>query len=46
MCDGCAESKVKARAVRNKTYTRAKNLVERLFVGTTGPFPESLIGGW
>ena len=44
-CEGCARSKAKARAVRNKTYTRATNLVERIFMDTTGPFPLSLIGG-
>ena len=43
VCDGCARSKEKTRAVRNKTYTRASQPVERTFVDTTGPLPEILI---
>ena len=44
VCDGCARSKAKLRAVTKKTYTPATNTVERIFVDTTGLFPESLIG--
>ena len=43
VCDVCASSKAKARAVRKKTYTRASQPGERIFVDTTGPFTESLI---
>ena len=43
VCDRCGKSKAKSRAVRNKTYTRASNTGERVFVDTTGPFPETLI---
>ena len=42
--DGCTQSKAKARAVRKNTYTRVSQPEERIFVDTTGPFPESLIG--
>ena len=45
-CDGCDRSKSKARDARKKTYTRASKPVERMFLDTTGPFPESLIGNW
>ena len=44
-CDGCSRSKEKSRSVRKKTYTRASNQGESVFVNTTGLFPESLIGG-
>ena len=44
VCDGCARSKAKACAVRNKTYTRASKLGERIFVDTNGPLTEILIG--
>ena len=44
VCDGCARSKSKSRAVRKKKYTRASKPGERIFVDTTGPFPEMLIG--
>ena len=43
VCDGCALSKAKARAVRNKAYKRASQPGERIFVDMTGPFPEGLI---
>ena len=43
-CDGCARSKAKSRAVRNKTYTRASQPGESIVVDTTDPFPDSLIG--
>ena len=43
-CDGCARSKAKSLAVRKNTYTRASQLGERIFVDTTGPLPQSLIG--
>ena len=46
VCDGCALSKAKSCAVRKKTSTRASQPRERVFVDTTGPFPESLIGIW
>ena len=42
--DRCARSKAKAYAVINKTYPRATNMGEIIFVDTTGPFPEILIG--
>ena len=45
VCNGCAQSKAKSRAVRNKTYTRTSQPGERMFVDTTGPFLESLIEG-
>ena len=44
--DGCARSKEKARTVRKKTCMRVSQPVERIFVDTTGTFPESLIGNW
>ena len=44
--DGYERSKAKARAVSKKNYTRASNPQERIFVETTGPFTESLIGNW
>ena len=43
VCDGYERSKAKTRAVRNKTYRRASQPGERIFVDTTGPFSESLI---
>ena len=43
VCGGCSRSKAKARAVIKKTYTRASNLIERIFLDTTGPFLESFI---
>ena len=46
VCDVCDRYKTKAHAVRKKTYTRASNPVENIFVDKTGPFPESLIGNW
>ena len=42
-CDGCEISKEKACAVRNKTYTRATNPGEWIFLDMTGALPESLI---
>ena len=44
--DGSARSKEKERAARKKTYTRASHPGESIFVDTTGPFPDSLIGNW
>ena len=44
VCDGCERSKEKARTVRKKTYTRASHPGEIIFMDTTGPFSESLIG--
>ena len=44
VCDGCDRSKEKARAVRNKTYKRASNTGERIFVDNTGPFLDIFIG--
>ena len=38
VCDGCARPKAKTGAFRKKTYTRATNLGEMIFVDTTGPF--------
>ena len=43
VCGICASSKEKVCAVRKKTYTRASQPGERIFVDTTGPFTESLI---
>ena len=43
VCDGCARSKEKSCAVRNKTHTRVTNTVEMIFVETTGTLSESLI---
>ena len=42
--DGCDRYKGKSRAARKKTYTRAQNPVEIIFMDTIGPFRESLIG--
>ena len=44
VCEGCAQSKEKSRVVRKKTYIRELQPRERIFVDTTGSFPESLIG--
>ena len=44
VCDGCVCLKAKARALRKKTYIRATNPEESIFVDTDGPFPESIIG--
>ena len=41
---GCTRSKAKSRVVRKKNYTRVSQPGEIIFVETTGPFPESLIG--
>ena len=46
VCDDCARSKAKERALIKNTYTRASQPGERIFVDTTGPFPECLIGNW
>ena len=46
VCDGCARSKPKSRAVRKKTYKRVLKPGERIFVVPTIPFLESLIGNW
>ena len=43
-CDGYKRLKTKACAVSKKIQTRAENLGERIFVDTTGPLLESLIG--
>ena len=45
VCDGCKILKAKGSTFRKKTYTQATNLGERVFVDTTGPFPEIIIGG-
>ena len=44
VCHGCTKSKAKPCTVRKKKYTRASKPGERIFVDTTGPFPESSIG--
>ena len=44
VCDGCKRSKAKSREVRKKTYKIVSNTIEMVFVDTSGPFPESLIG--
>ena len=46
VCDGFARSKAKACVVRKNTYTRSSQMGENIFVDTTGPFPEILIGNW
>ena len=46
VCDGCEIYKAKARAFRNKTYMRASQLGEKIFVYTAGPFTDILIGNW
>ena len=44
VCDGCTRYKANTRVVRKKTYTRASQPGERIFVDTTGPFPDILFG--
>ena len=44
VCGGCVRSKVKACMMRKKTYTRASQPREMIFVDTTSPFPENLKG--
>ena len=44
--DGCSWSKAKARLVRKNNYTGESQLRERIFISSTVPFPESLIGNW
>ena len=44
VCDGCARSKSKSRVVRKKTYKRAPNAEELVFVDKNSPLLESLIG--
>ena len=44
VCDGCARPKAKEIAILKKTYKQATNPGEMIFVDTTGPFPETLIG--
>ena len=43
VCDGCARSNKKSRALRKKTYTRASQPRE-FFLETTGTFLDSVIG--
>ena len=43
ICDGYKRSNAKVRAFRKKNYMRVSKPGERVFVDTTGPFPESLI---
>ena len=43
-CDGCCRANAKARSVRKVTNTVANNIGERLFVDTSGPYPESASG--
>ena len=43
-CDGCCRANAKAKSVRKVTNTVAKNIGERLFVDTSGLFPESASG--
>ena len=43
VCDSCARSKAKSRAVRKKRYTRVSNLGEKLFVHDWS-IPEGFIG--
>ena len=44
VCDGYDIYKAKAHDFRNKTYTRASDPGESIFVDTNGTFPEILIG--
>ena len=44
VCGLFARSKAKAPSVIKKRYTRDKNPGENIFVDTTGPFPEIIIG--
>ena len=46
VCNGCAKFKAKACVVRKKTYTRASQLGESIFMDTNGPLLEILIGNW
>ena len=43
-CEGCCRANAKAKAVRKSTGTRSTKPGERLFVDTSGPYPESLSG--
>ena len=46
VCDGFVQSKAKACKTRKNTYERASNPGKSIFVDTTGPFLEILIGNW
>ena len=41
-CEGCCRANARAKAVRKSTNVRATKPGERLFVDTSGPYPESL----
>ena len=43
-CEGCCLANAKAKAVRKSSDTRATKPGERLFVDTSGPYPESIAG--
>ena len=43
-CEGCCRANARAKAVRKSTNVRATKPGERLFVDTSGPYPESLSG--
>ena len=43
-CDGCCRANAKAKAVRKVTNTIAEKIGERLFVDTSGPYPETSAG--
>ena len=40
--DSCTRSKEKVRTASNKTYTRGTNMIESIFMETTGTLLESL----
>ena len=44
VCGVCARSKAKAHMVRKKTYTKASQPGESVFLGTTGPCIDIFIG--
>ena len=43
-CDGCLRSMAKSKGVSKTTDTKATAPKERLFIDTSGPYPESIIG--
>ena len=43
-CDGCCRANAKAKGVHKSTKTVASKIGERLFVDTSGPYPETVNG--
>ena len=43
-CDGCCRANAKAKGVHKSTKTVATEIGERLFIDTSGPYPESVEG--